>query len=117
MAVKNCGCGIGCGSIPVDRSKAGRARSDLRARLDYSVPIRNMGSSQHCFCAKSELPQYAALCTRYSHQTPGECRGAFQPRSKVWPPPKLACTGTGPPLLTFTAQYLNSGILPNGSSL
>jgi len=32
------------------------------------------------------------------------------------PPPKLECTGVGPPLVTFTAQYLNSGILPTGSS-
>src|SRR5712691_8315588 len=30
------------------------------------------------------------------------------------PPPKLECTGVGPPWVTFTAQYLNSGILPNG---
>src|ERR1700690_1292490 len=33
-----------------------------------------------------------------------------------WPPPKLECTGLGPPFFTFTAQYLNSGILPKGSS-
>jgi hypothetical protein len=32
------------------------------------------------------------------------------------PPPKLECTGAGPPFFTFTAQYLNSGILPTGSS-
>src|SRR6266571_5141552 len=32
------------------------------------------------------------------------------------PPPKLECTGVGPPFVTFTAQYLNSGILPTGSS-
>src|SRR5262249_23089383 len=32
------------------------------------------------------------------------------------PPPKLICSGTEPPLVTFTAQYLNSGILPKGSS-
>src|SRR6266849_8170767 len=32
------------------------------------------------------------------------------------PPPKLECTGVGPPLVTFTAQYLNSGIFPTGSS-
>src|SRR6266852_9933279 len=32
------------------------------------------------------------------------------------PPPKLECTGTDPPFVTVTAQYLNSGILPTGSS-
>jgi len=32
------------------------------------------------------------------------------------PPPKLECAGTSPPLVTRTAQYLNSGIFPNGSS-
>lgn len=32
------------------------------------------------------------------------------------PPPKLSLCGSGPPLVTFTAQYLNSGILPKGSS-
>ena len=32
------------------------------------------------------------------------------------PPPKLECALTCPPGVTFTAQYLNSGIFPNGSS-
>src|SRR5690242_1997665 len=35
--------------------------------------------------------------------------------SKV-PPPKLRRSGTMPPTVTLTAQYLNSGIFPNGSS-
>ena len=34
----------------------------------------------------------------------------------VCPPPKLACFGIAPPRRTRIAQYLNSGILPNGSS-
>ena len=32
------------------------------------------------------------------------------------PPPKLIRVGIGPPSVTLTAQYLNSGIFPNGSS-
>jgi hypothetical protein len=32
------------------------------------------------------------------------------------PPPKLIRSGGGPPFVTFTAQYLNSGIFPKGSS-
>ena len=36
--------------------------------------------------------------------------------SGAWPPPKLACFGCAPPRVRRTAQYLNSGILPNGSS-
>src|SRR5579872_2191058 len=31
------------------------------------------------------------------------------------PPPKLEWVGNGPPRVTLTAQYLNSGIFPNGS--
>ena len=34
----------------------------------------------------------------------------------VLPPPKLLRLGTFPPLLILTAQYLNSGIFPSGSS-
>ncbi len=34
----------------------------------------------------------------------------------AWPPPKLDCCGALPPRVTRTAQYLNSGILPTGSS-
>jgi len=41
--------------------------------------------------------------------------GRSHPRRSV-PPPKLKRSGTGPPGVTLTAQYLNSGILPNGSS-
>src|SRR5438046_7108853 len=36
--------------------------------------------------------------------------------SSSWPPPKLECAAISPPRRTRTAQYLNSGILPNGSS-
>ncbi len=36
--------------------------------------------------------------------------------SRIWPPPKLIRCGTSPPGVILTAQYLNSGILPNGSS-
>jgi hypothetical protein len=32
------------------------------------------------------------------------------------PPPKLSRRGTAPPFVIFTAQYLNSGIFPKGSS-
>src|SRR5712691_1333247 len=40
----------------------------------------------------------------------------FRATANSVPPPKLECTGVGPPLVTFTAQYLNSGIFPIGSS-
>ena len=53
----------------------------------------------------------------FASTAPGRLATQPQPAAaSAAPPPKLECSGALPPFSTFTAQYLNSGILPKGSS-
>src|SRR5437660_3522569 len=90
------------------------ARTRGRRRWNDEV-FRNAPSATTlcaCRCSKGRPKQKAPVARGFF--SPDRDQEAFSASSV--PPPKLECTGTGPPLVTFTAQYLNSGILPTGSS-
>jgi hypothetical protein len=69
----------------------------------------NRDRSADGLAAAEELPRKRLV------DDDNRCRAGWYSGSRM-PPPKLIASGGRPPGVTFTAQYLNSGTLPNGSS-
>ena len=81
-------------------------------------PSSEEGNTIHCLpvCLSkyvNALTQEGSFASFLNAQMPmGDAHGA----GRRTPPPKLRRLGVAPPLETRTAQYLNSGIFPNGSN-
>ena len=84
----------------------------LRHRPYFTAPI----CTEKCQESFEALPESGTFAPHNALARPPGA--AIQPEicAKLRPLPYPGSPGRGPPLVTRTAQYLNSGILPNGSS-